>query len=229
MTDTTLRVLDVPVMTAREAARQLGMPSTTLGTWLEGRRTSRTAYEPVLRPEPLGHYDMTWGEFVEAGYLRAYRSKVSLQRLRPFIKALRDSFGVPYPLAHFKPFVGQNRELLLQLQQDTDVPDDLWLVMKGRHGQLVLNPVVEQDYLQLVDFADVGLGEAQRVHPMGKSHPVVFDPRHSSGAASVKGIRCDALVERLDAGEPVDEVALEFDLGEADVRAAAAFMWRTAA
>lgn len=227
--DEPVRVLDVPVMTAREAARQLKMPPATLSTWLEGRSTGRKFYEPVLRPEPLGHFEMTWGEFVEAGYLRAYRSKVPLQRLRPFIKAVREEFEVPYPLAHFKPFVGKSRELLLRLQVETDVPDDLWLVMRGPHGQYLLNPVVEQDYLQRIDFADHGLGEAQRVHPMGKDSPVVFDPRRSSGAASVRGVRCEVLVERVDAGEPVEEVAEEFGLEVAEVKAAAAYVWSTAA
>lgn len=48
---------------------------------------------------------VTWGEFVELGYLRQYRRKeVPFQRLRPVIEALRQEFGTPYPLAAAKPF-----------------------------------------------------------------------------------------------------------------------------
>ena len=40
-------------------------------------------YAPVIRPEPTGDDLVTWGEFVELGYLREYRRKgVPLQRLR---------------------------------------------------------------------------------------------------------------------------------------------------
>lgn len=225
-----VQVLQQPVMTAREAARQLHMPAATLTTWLEGRVSGGRSYEPVLRPEPLGTSDMTWGEFVEARYLRAYRTaSVPLQRLRPFIAAVRDTFGIPYPLAHFRPFVDSNRELLLHLQEEADVPDELWLVMRGAHGQLLMNPTVEQQHLSRVEFDPSGDGAALRVHPMGVSSPVVFDPRRSSGAATVRGVRCEVFVERVDAGEVLDDVAREFDLGPEDVRAALAYAWSAAA
>ncbi|MGH4013141.1 MAG: hypothetical protein ACRDSL_04260 [Pseudonocardiaceae bacterium] len=61
---------------------------------------------------------MTWGEMVEADYLRAYRSKgVSLQRLRPFIAECRERFGLRYPLALLRPFT-DGRRLLLEAQTE---------------------------------------------------------------------------------------------------------------
>ena len=70
-----LRVLDRKVLSAREAARQLSIPPTTLINWLEGGERQGVRYDPVLRPEPTGSRDMTWGEVVEARYLRGYRQK----------------------------------------------------------------------------------------------------------------------------------------------------------
>lgn len=224
-----LHVLARPVMTANEAAVQLGMPTQTLRTWLEGRSAKGKFYEPILRPEPLGHYEMTWGEVVEAKYLRAYRNHVSLQQLRPFVAALRENFGVPYPLAHFRPFVDTQRQLLLNLQEQTGLPDELWVVFHGNHGQLLLNPLVEREFLQRVEFATTGQREAERLRPMGKSSPVVLDPLRASGAASVRGVRCDALAELVDAGELVEEVADDFGLTVPEVKSALAYVWQRAA
>lgn len=85
-----------------DAARLLRMPPSTLRYWIEGDQKR----PPVLRDEASGDPTLTWGEFVEAGLLREYRIRdVSLQHLRVVIDILRDKFGVPYPLAHFRPFV----------------------------------------------------------------------------------------------------------------------------
>jgi hypothetical protein len=90
------------------------------------------AYEPVARVEPTGGEVVTWGEFVELGYLREYRRKgVPLQRLRPVIAALRDEYETLYPLATAKPFV-HGRDLVLMLQQETGLPQPLAIVVQDR-------------------------------------------------------------------------------------------------
>ena len=220
-------LLDAPVMPMREAARQLRIPASTLQHWLEGGERRNTSYPPVLRPKARGTLEMTWGEVVEARYLRAYRTRTSMQRLRPFISTMREELRVPYPLAHFQPFVTTNRELVFQLQQRTDLPDDLWLVLRGSTGQYRLNPLLVGDYLHLVDFAEDGHQEAERISPLGKERAVVIDPRITSGAATVRGIRTAVLAERERAGAPVEELADEFGLPEADVRDGLAFEWST--
>jgi hypothetical protein len=101
-----VELLDREVYSSGEAARLLGVPTSTLRRWLHGHERAGQFYPPVLRPQATGSDIVTWGEFVEAGYLREYRRlRVSLQSLRPFILALRESLGVPYPLAHARPWV----------------------------------------------------------------------------------------------------------------------------
>lgn len=219
-------LLSAPVMTAREVARQLGMSPTTLTQWLEGGERRGQWYEPVLRAEPLGHVNMTWGEIVESQYLRAYRSHVSMQRLRPFIREMREAFDAPYPLAHDRPYLDHNRSLVVELQEKSDLPDSLLLVMSGRRkGQYLLNPLVQNDFLQRVEFDDAGDRAALRFRPHGKGSPVVIDPEFSSGASTVRGIRTDVLSGLVSAGEQVDDVATEFGLVPADVREACAYEW----
>lgn len=123
----------------------------------------------------------------------------------------------------------RDRQLLLRLQEETDLPGDMWIVMVGAHGQTVLNPLVREEYLRRVEFADGGDREALRLMPMGHDQPVVMDPLLSSGAATVHGVRCDALAELVDAGETVEDVAHTFRLDIGDVKAALAYAWQTAA
>lgn len=220
------RILDRRVMSAREAARQLGIPPTTLIHWLEGEERSGRFYPPVLRDEPTGDLDVTWGEVVEARYLRAYRQRnVSMQKIRPFVASLRREFGVPYPLAHFKPFVDNRRRFLLEVQEELALPPALRMVYQVSDNQLVLDHRVV-DFLDRVDFSQVGDQEAQRIHPLGRKSPVVIDPLLSSGAATVQGIRTEVLAELADAQVPVEDIADDFNLPVSVVKAALAFEWQ---
>lgn len=219
-----VELLDRRVMTAPEAARQLGIPATTLIRWLEGEQRGGAWYPPVLREERTGDADVTWGEMVEARYLRAYRAKsVPLQRLRPFIADMRQKFGVPYPLAHFKPFASGQR-LLLEVQDEQHLPEALRMIYEVSTGQLILDPRVV-GFLERVDFAESGAQEAIRIRPAGKDSPVVIDPMISSGASTVHGTRTEILAEQASAGVPVDEIAEDFGLPLELVKAALSYEW----
>ncbi len=201
------------------------MPSATLGSWLEGR----DGHPPVIRPEKTGSQSVTWGEFVEAGWLRAYRKRqVSLQHLRVVIDQLRESFGVPYPLAHFKPYVGEGRRLMLEAQTAAGLAPEDSFVLQIASGQLVLDGRLKA-FVDSIDFSDDDEQWAQRMHPQGRSSPVVIDPEFSFGAPSVEGIRTEVLAELIDAGEPPEVVADEYELELAAVHAATAYEWRPAA
>lgn len=115
-------VLDREVYSMSQAARLLGIQPATLRRWIDGYTRSGITYAPVIRPEQTGNDSVTWGEFVEAGYLRecSVRHRVSLQQLRPVVQMLRGRLGVPYPLAHAKPYVA-NRDLVLEVQEETGV------------------------------------------------------------------------------------------------------------
>jgi len=190
---------------------------------LEGR----DEYPPVIRPEPTGSGTVTWGEFVEAGFLREYRKSRSLQRLRPVIDKLREDFGVPYPLAHFKPFVGPGLHLTLQAQQGAD-PEDLMIVYEIMTGQLVL-AYEAREFLERVDFAPSDDRWAERIRPAGRASPVVIDPRFSFGAPTIRGIRTEAIAELIEAGEPAEAVAEDFSLDPEEVKAAVSYEWQHAA
>ncbi|WP_203982411.1 DUF433 domain-containing protein [Sphaerisporangium rufum] len=194
--------------------------------WLEGEERQGRFHPPVLREEPTGSHDVTWGEMVEARYLRAYRGRnVSMQRLRPLIAGLRREFGVPYPLAHFTPFVDSRHRFLLEIQDRLDIPAGLRMVYQVGDGQLVLDNRV-LDFLDQIDFSETADREARRIHPLGRNSPVVIDPLLSSGAATVQGVRTEILAELADAQVPVEEIAEDFQLPISAVKAALAWEWQ---
>jgi hypothetical protein len=113
-------LLSMRLCSYREAARTLRVPASTLWWWLEGREDE--GYEPVLRTSPTGDNVMTWGEFVEAAYLREYRRRrVPLHRLRLFIEALRDELQLPHPLATQRPFIAAEHGLVLELEERVEL------------------------------------------------------------------------------------------------------------
>jgi len=153
--DDRLAILDRPLYSLQEAARLLQTPPATLRRWLEGGAVKGVDYPPVIRERSTGSTDVTWAEFVEGGFLREYRRsrRVSLQRLRPFVDAMRAD-GFPYPLAHFKPYVQIGRgDLLIELdklQQVSGLRGDLALV-EWATGQLVAREPLRA-FLDKVDF-----------------------------------------------------------------------------
>lgn len=211
-------VLDLPLYSITEAGRLLGVRPVTLRRWLEGYEARGVAHAPIIRPEPTGSDAVTWGEFVEAGFLREYRKGVSLQRLRPLVDEMRKRFQVSYPLAHFKPAIEPSqRDWVLELQLITGIPDELALV-QWRNQQLMWSDVAAS-FLHKVEFDPLD-AVARRMFPMGKDVPVVIDPQQSFGVPQVRGVRTEVIAELVAAGESSQAVARMWGMDEQEVDAA---------
>lgn len=212
-------ILERPVYGVSEAAGVLGMRADRVRAWLDGYERQGHRYPPVIRPEQTGVDMVTWGEFVELGYLREYRRKgVPLQRLRPVILELREVLGTPYPLATKRPYV-HGKELVLAAQERADLPASVAIVI--RSGQQILLTDEPSRFFKKVEFGD-GL-EALRLRPLGDTSPVVIDPLVRFGRPSVDGVATERLWELHDAGEPIAEIADGYDLDVDVVRAAVSY------
>lgn len=176
-------------------------------------------YPPVIRPAPTGAEAVTWGEFVEARFLRGYRNKkVPLQRMRPFIERARTEFGVPYPLAHFKPFI-DNKKLVYALQEEAGLDAELFLVRAEGDQLIWATPV--REFLEQVEFSpetDV----VTRLHPLGHDSPVAIDPEVSFGIPQIRGIRTELIAESVAAGG-IEEAAESWGVTPTEVDAALAW------
>ncbi len=205
----TVTVLQRPMYGVGQAAGLLELPTDTVRRWLDGYERQGVHYAPVVRVEPTGEDIVTWGEFVELGYLREYRrKKVPLQQLRVVIDRLRDAYGVPYPLAHVKPYVA-GRALVLQVQEEAGLPEALQMVTIVGDQLLLAEPA--QMFYDKVEFAEE---IAVALRPMGKKSSVELSPERAFGMPAVVGrnVRTEVLYELWQAGEPVDDIAEGYDL-----------------
>jgi uncharacterized protein (DUF433 family) len=203
-----------------EAARLLRLPPSTLHYWLEGREYRGRRYAPILREAPAdmrgrgGLRTLTWAEFIEAGALRQYRRdlRVPMAELRAFIGILREHFGVPYPLATTHPWT-DGRFLVIEAQQASHLPEDLWLYAPTTGQALLLPPA--QAFLDRVEFDD-GIATRWRPAPEPAS-TVIIDPDVRFGKPSVGGVSTEVIWEYDQDGYSTDEIAAEFALITADV------------
>jgi uncharacterized protein (DUF433 family) len=221
-----ITVLERPLYTVAEAAYLLRLRPDKVRRWLDGYRRAGKAYDPVIRKVSTGSDEVTWGEFVELGYLREFRdARVSLQTLRPFIILLRERFDIPYPLAHEGTYLADRRTLVLQMQKESGVDESLFMVIDPRqHGeQLVISPAVPplnapvEQFLHRVEFEGF---VARRWMPFGRGSRVIVDPEQTFGIPTIRGIRTEVLAEAFDAGESVDDLAEGYGLSRDEVEEA---------
>jgi uncharacterized protein (DUF433 family) len=216
-----ITVLNRELYDIQLAASVLQMPPSTLQWWLEGGERHGKWYPPVIREEPTGNKIVTWGELVEARYLLGYRRdlRVGLPELRMWITLARERLGVPYPLAHQRPWVGAGRRTMTDAQMSAGLPEELWAMWEAKSGQILLTAPAES-FLERIEFDS---DEVVRIRPVGPQSPIVIDPLVRFGMATLKGITTEAIVEQIDGGDPLEVVAGDFDLDLAEVAAVLAY------
>ncbi len=207
-----------------QASSLLGLRQDKVRGWLDGYERGGVQYAPVIREASTGSDLVTWGEFVELGYLREYRrARVSLQHIRPVIERLRQEFGVRYPLAHAQPLI-YDHQLVTRIQEETNLDPSLAIVI--RSGQeLILAREVEA-YLQKVEFTD---DVVARIRPAGKTSPVVIDPEFSFGRPSIRGVATERIAELYRSGDSAEFLAETYELPIGDINAAIAYETQLAA
>jgi len=215
--EASVELLDRPVYGMSQAARLLGLRTDGLRRWIDGYERPGKVYAPVIRERSTGVDTVTWGEFIEAGYLREYRAKqATLQYLRPVIGFLRDRLQVQYPLATLKPYTS-GRELALAAQEFVGLDPALSIVILGRDRTLMpSDPAIA--FLDKVEFNDAS-DVAERLFPLGRTKPIVLDPTRSFGEPTipVAGVRTEIIAELIDAGEEPARIAEIYSISVADV------------
>ncbi|MXZ84477.1 MAG: DUF433 domain-containing protein [Acidimicrobiia bacterium] len=207
-------LLDLEMYCRRDAARLLGIAPQTLGRWLDGYTAPNGCRHPaVLRIEPraslvAGRRYVTWGEFIEAGHLAAYRQqqRMPLNKLREYASAWRGRSDVSYPLARCK--LGATPGWCLN--------DD---------GVASAESVAA--FFDRVDFeGDI----AVRYWPDGRDAYIVVDPRRQFGTPIIEGTRMGTeVVHRMyTAGDPAEWLAPAYGLDLVQVEAAIRFEQRLA-
>lgn len=196
-----------PLLTARDTARYLQMPESTLDQWLVG-----SAGEPLVHavvPEHRGWPRVPFVGIIEAYVLRVLRdtgfSMSDIQRAAALVRA---EFQDPYALAK-KRIATDGIGLFVRVADDS--------LVHARDHQLAI-PEVISEYLQYITWDAEGGPQRLRLSQYPLEAEVVIDPRFGWGAPVLakSKVPVEAMLSLWKTGESISTVAEEYDL-QADV------------
>lgn len=218
---------DVPLYSVSEAARHIGVPRSTFGTWVRGYSRQPKGRSPVsgapvvtLIPTNSTGPSVPFVGLAEGFVLAAFREAgVPLQRIRPAIARLHEELGIPHALAS-RSLYTDGAEVLYDYAESTgDTPEgksarELVVV---RNNQRVFQEVVDA-YLRRIEFASDGW--ASVIHlPQYRAADVVVDPERSFGIPIFArgAARVEVVLGRFKAGESIETLSEEFGVPPAEL------------
>jgi len=201
-----------PLYTQTEATRMLGMPQSTFNQWASGYETASANRMPgfITLERPGRGYTVPFVGLAEAWIVRAFtRAGVPVSRIRPALERLRTEIGVEHALASDR-LKTDGAEILWDLRSNDSAFDDNRLVVL-RNGQASFGEIV-REHLRHVDYRDGFIGQLNI--PRANGADVTVDPQINFGQPTLSGygVRVDDVLDRIAAGESIDEVALDFSL-----------------
>jgi len=203
--------VSVPLYTIAEAAQYVGLPYSTLQSWLSpgGDR------EPLVTSLGRKRYEASipFIGLAEAFVLQAARAAgVPRHRIRPGVEAVKHELGLEHALASRLLYTDGAELLVRYAAEDEDLE-----VARTRQRQLT-KTVKHQ--LQLITYAGDGYAARLQLPGYGPAD-VVVDPEVAFGYPVVKGkgVRVKDVLERFWAGESLRAVADDFDLNDEAVEA----------
>jgi uncharacterized protein (DUF433 family) len=215
---------DVPAYSFREVALSIDVPVSTLRAWCVGQSN----FEPVLCLPDDGSepHTLSFFNLIEANVVAELRRehKVSMGRVRTALQFLTNNVPVAHPLVEKEILVTPNQRVYIvhegkridisaggQWPLDTVVRNLLSRVHRGPHGILTFFPRVRSSKRNQFSEDDYA--------------PVVVDPEVCFGRPLISGtaIPTDVVADRFLGGDSIKRMAEDYDLSQAQVRAALRF------
>jgi uncharacterized protein (DUF433 family) len=212
---------EAPLYTVAEAARFLGVPSSSFGNWARGYRATFQRRKPVVGRPIVTSFDadrnypsIPFIGLAEGFVVLAFRKAgVSLQHIRKAVAVLERGVDLQHALASQRLF--------------TDGASVLYDYAESEHDEELLTHVVTQqrvladivrDYLRLVTYGSDGWPE-KLVSPATSRPVVMVDPERGFGQPIFirGGVRVEDVLDRWRAGESLGEVAEDFGVPAEDV------------
>jgi uncharacterized protein (DUF433 family) len=202
--------LELPLYTATDASRYLDIPATTVRYWTRGR-TYPSREGTARRFKPListkGNEGLSFFNLIELYVLRALREvhAVKIDSVRKALDYAEKTLHIHRLLLHQELLAGGGDLFLDHYGQ---------LINLSKSGQIALKEILRH-YLERIDRDQAKV--PVRLYPPIKTEsgkPIVIDPTISFGKPTIrgKGIRTREIVNRINAGEAVEEVAYDYDL-----------------
>lgn len=212
-----------PLYTVAEAARFLGVPTSTFSTWAKGyvrRPPGRPAVhgERILTSVDAPHNFPTipFVGLAEGMVLAAFRrGGVSLQHIRKAVSIVEREIGFEHALASRRLYT--DGAVILYDYADAVRDEELAGLTEVVSRQRVFAPVV-QEYLRRIEYGKDGWA-AKLVSPATPRPIVVVDPARSFGQPIfIHGAgRVEDVIDRWRAGDPLADVAEDFGVPTEDV------------
>ncbi len=210
---------DMPAYSLSDAAQYLQIPTATLASWVRGRQydtfDGRAEFAPLIEP-PIGadRSRLSFNNLVEAHVLRALRVKhsVPIQVVREALTAAEETLNISRLLLSRDLLTG-GQELFLQRYG--------MLLKLDRSRQIGMKQLLIT-HLNRVERDEEML--PRKLFPFipgfASSRAVVIDPRVSFGKPTVarSGISTQAIARRINAGESLRSVALDYAITENDIK-----------
>jgi uncharacterized protein (DUF433 family) len=213
----------VPLYTVAEAARFLGVPTSTFTTWAKGY-VRRPPERPAVVGDPIvasvgaerGYPSIPFVGVAEGMVLAAFRhAGVSLQHIRTAVAILQEEIGIEHALASRRLYSAG--AVILYDYADEKSDAQLAGLTEVVSRQRVFAAVVKE-YLKRIEYASDGWA-ARLVSPATPRPIVVLDPERSFGQPIfIHGAaRVENVLDRWRAGDPLAEVAEDFGVPTEDV------------
>lgn len=203
--------VSVGLYTTSEAARYLGLPVSTLQSWISPKHDDTPLVTTVAR---RGYEaGIPFIGFAEAFVLQATRrAGVPRHRIRPGVAAVKADLGIPHALASELLYT-DGAELLVKYPAD-----DEDLEVARTHQRQLAKTVKNQ--LQLITYAGDGYAARLQLPSYGPAQ-VIVDPAVGFGYPVIKGAgaRVKDVLDRFWAGEALRTIAYDFDLSDEAVEA----------
>lgn len=160
-----------PILTARETARYVGMPESTLDVWLMDRGNSPLVH--AVTPERRGWPRVPFVGVIEAYVLRALRDlRLPMSEIRKAADLVRQEFDDPFALAH-RRVVTDGVALFVQMADKSYV--------HARDRQIAISDVLEE-HLKRIDWGVDGNASRLHLRDFPAAADVIIDPRFGWGA-----------------------------------------------
>ncbi|TDC49850.1 DUF433 domain-containing protein [Jiangella ureilytica] len=202
-------IYSTPLLTAREAARHLRMPESTLDNWLAASKSGDPLVHAVT-PERRGWPRVPFVGVIEAYVLRALRDLgMPLADIRKAAEIVRAEFDDPYALAS-RRIATDGVAVFVRLADDS--------LVHARDSQGAFREVLD-GCLRYIEWSSDGSAKRLRLPQYPSEADVVIDPRFGWGAPVLERnkVKVDDLVALWRAGESIKQVADEYDLTESAV------------
>ena len=194
-----------------EAAHLAGVSTTTVKNWLFGYTVKGRDVPPLL-PSKNGAM-VSFLQMIEIMVAGRFRKNVSGGRGLPFRTVreahitARKEWNIEYPFAHLV-LEAQGGHIVHFLREGGS-PDSFQAL--DTPGQWSLPGLLRRETTDQLEYADE---LAVRWFPIGKTIPIVVDPKFSTGMPVIegRGVTVQAIRKRFNAGLKIDFIAEDFKM-----------------